>query len=130
IAYLDQLHHFVIGGAQRVPARVVVLGFSQGAATAARWVAARKPTVNDVVLWGGSVPPEIPRGSETFGKAKLTLVFGSADRQTPAAWIQQETAALNAAGLSHDVLLFDGGHEIAAEPLQRLASRYSEDFGG
>ncbi|HEX6693325.1 MAG TPA: hypothetical protein VF035_01355, partial [Longimicrobiales bacterium] len=30
IAYLDQLYHFIIGGAQRVPARVVVLGFSQG----------------------------------------------------------------------------------------------------
>ena len=127
IAYLDQLYQFVIGGMQRVPARVVVLGFSQGAATAARWVAACKPAVSDVVLWGGSVPPEIQRGGEAFGKANLTLVFGSADRQTPPEWIEKETAALSATGMTPEIVLFDGGHEIAAEPLQRLAGRAGTD---
>ena len=123
VAYLDQLYQLVVGGIQRVPARVVVLGFSQGAATAARWMAAKKPMVTDLVLWGGSVPSDIPLSRTSFGNARLSLVFGEQDRQTPASWIEDQSRSLSAAGLDHEVVRFAGGHEITEDALRMLAQR-------
>ena len=46
-------------GVRRAAARRVnVLGFSQGAATATRWVTHGRANVHRLVLWGGLVPPD------------------------------------------------------------------------
>ena len=56
VNYLDTLHAEI---ARRVPSpdRIVVVGFSQGAATAARWAARGTARLDRLVLWGGMLPP-------------------------------------------------------------------------
>ncbi len=117
VDYLDTLYDHVVGGLQRTPARIVALGFSQGAATAARWIAHRTSRVSDVVLWGGFLPDDVQPAADVFGGAAVTLVHGRADRYASEARIAQASEVMTAAGLAHRVLPFDGGHEVLAAPL-------------
>lgn len=100
----------------------VLLGFSQGAATAARWAALGEARFQRVILWGGFLPPELPRGPALFRGAALTLVFGRADSYASPAQVEAESAALRASGVAHRLHWFDGGHALAAAPLLELAS--------
>ncbi len=59
VAYLDALHDEIFRLVPRTLCRLTVLGFSQGVATAARWVAAGKANPDRVVLWAGSLPTEL-----------------------------------------------------------------------
>ena len=121
IEYLDALYDDVAAAAIRDGARVNVIGFSQGTATAARWMTHGKASVQRLVLWGGLIPPEtdLSRGAATFRGARLTMVLGSRDQYVDAAALAAEQARLAAAGIPYDIVSFDGGHVItrAAFPL-------------
>ncbi len=122
VDYLNTLYDHVVGGLQRTPARIVVLGFSQGAATAARWIANGTSRVSDVVLWGGFLPDDVPASGTLFGGATVTLVHGTHDRYATGARIATAGEAMRAAGLEHRVITFDGAHEIADAPLTELVA--------
>ena len=100
--------------------RVVALGFSQGAATSARWAARGRAIVSDVVLWGGFLPPEIEPGPGALRGARLTLVSGSADPYATPDRIARESARLASKGLANSVITFDGAHEIHPGPMPAL----------
>ena len=59
VTYLDrvatEVRHHLAGASPRI----VVLGFSQGTATVSRWLASSEMRAEQVVLWGGLVPPEL-----------------------------------------------------------------------
>ncbi|MFI5204294.1 MAG: alpha/beta hydrolase [Flavobacteriales bacterium] len=57
VHYLDGLLQEIKSGCSN--ADVVVLGFSQGVATAARWVAYGKVNPVKVIFWGGLFPPDM-----------------------------------------------------------------------
>jgi predicted esterase len=110
------------------PARtpLCVLGFSQGTATACRWLASRerlgKPPAARLVLWAGDAPPELDLGGAWLRRTRLTLVAGSDDPfATPAAATALRTR-LDAAGVKYDVDAFDGGHRIHADTLARVVA--------
>ncbi|MGV3636366.1 MAG: alpha/beta hydrolase, partial [Flavobacteriales bacterium] len=54
--YLDALVDAVRGTRNNVP--IHVLGFSQGVATACRWSLLGRTSMQRLVLWAGSLPPE------------------------------------------------------------------------
>src|SRR3954468_9611646 len=58
VEYLDALHTEIAATPASFGATVGVLGFSQGTATATRWVTHSKAHVDRLVLWGGLMPPE------------------------------------------------------------------------
>ena len=121
LAYLDTLHTQLLAEWAAPPARVVLLGFSQGVATAARWAAHRRGRVDDVILWGGYLPPDLPTEAGLFGDARVRFVYGRHDGYTPPDRVQPHSDALTAAGVAHEVVWFDGGHDIDAATLERLA---------
>lgn len=122
IRYLDCLAESVVSQVG-APARVVVLGFSQGVATACRWVVRERVRANRVVLWAGGFPPDLDltRCKETFTRCTLTLVVGDRDSYVPLAAREQEEARLRAAGIPFTLETFDGGHELNGELVERLA---------
>ena len=116
VRYLDALlQHVVPRGA-----RVHVLGFSQGAATAARWAALGKPRIERLILWGAGLPPDLDLESarERLAALELVLVAGERDENVD---LEREARRLHAARLEHLVLRFDGAHEIDQPTLLRLA---------
>ena len=104
--------------------RVEVHAFSQGTATACRWVAFGRPRVDRLMLWGGGVPPDLPldRYGAALGAAGLRIAIGTRDQYITQEDVDREQARLAAAGLLPVVDRFDGGHRVDAALLQSLDS--------
>ena len=104
--------------------RIVVLAFSQGTATAARWIARGTLRPTDLILWGGLLPPELDQGAnvEQLRRTALHFVVGSRDGFLSASRVSEEELRLQRVGLSYRVTRYDGGHGIAKETLRELAS--------
>jgi len=118
VAYLDGVHTEVLaelaGGV-----RVVVLGFSQGSATALRWAALGKARLDRVISWAGDVPPDLELGN--LVGMQLTQVVGTRDAALDAERLEHGNSRLDTAGVEHELLRFEGGHRLDRETLARLA---------
>ena len=123
VAYLDDVYARVTASLDRARVRVGVLGFSQGTATAARWLArSSRMRADELVLWGGTLPPELdPSTARAELGAPVTLVVGTQDQFADAATLSAEEARLRAAGIDYRVRRFDGGHVIDASTLAAIA---------
>lgn len=116
VAYLDDLAQHV--GADRA-ATLTVLGFSQGVATASRWVTYGRVRPDRVLLWGDVSPPDLDldRARDAFSKVELTLVRGRQDGALAPRLVTEERSRLDQAGLRYDLVEYEGGHDIDAETL-------------
>ncbi len=127
VSYLEQLtgelKHRLMGAAPRL----VVLGFSQGTATVCRWADASAYHVDELVLWGGGIPPELDLSawSERLRGTPLTLVAGDADEFMTSAAFASEAERLSAAGVAHTLQRYAGKHEITPEALETLAASFA-----
>ncbi len=125
VRYLDLLWARLATRYPLETARVTVLGFSQGVATIARWLARSTIARADaVVVWGGKVPPDIfPLAPESsLARARWTMVVGDRDEFATPDVVSEERARLAAAGLDFEFLSFAGGHAIDPDTLGRLAA--------
>jgi predicted esterase len=104
--------------------RVVVLGFSQGVATAARWAALGKTKIHRLILWAGTLPTDLPsdRGEGLFKRASLVMVAGLKDKIIPASAIEHDYRALARRGVRTKLVQYNGAHALHSETLKRLAA--------
>lgn len=125
IAYLDDVHDAMLarlGGAEPV---VTVLGFSQGGATAARWVANGRVDAARLIVWGSQFPPELDLANPA-GRIRCVesvLVIGEKDVFATPKIVDKETAKLNASEFPFRFVSFKGGHRIDDDTLRTLAAR-------
>jgi predicted esterase len=114
VNYLDELYRFVFETVDRSSAKVHVLGFSQGAATACRWVAQGRALVDRLTIWAGLVPPDLDltASGEKLRDAKLTIVLGDSDEYVDAAEAAEQEVRLQELGILHQFIRFDGGHVL------------------
>lgn len=129
VRYLDRALDAAADGFDAARRRLHVLGFSQGAVTAARWLHARHvrglaPAAR-LVLWGGEVAPDVDLASPhgLFQETPLTLVVGDADRFATPAMLTAQRARLDAAAVRYDVVPFAGGHTLDRDTLRALLDR-------
>lgn len=117
-AYLDQVAERWLGGRSRVE----IHGFSQGVATACRWVVDRHP-VDRLVAWGSPTPPDVDPAAYLgrIGPGPLHLVIGDRDRFFDPALVEADAARLGAARVPVELHRFEGGHGIDAGLLARFA---------
>jgi predicted esterase len=123
VRYLDLLYDEVFSLVRREAVRLWVLGFSQGSATVARWVARGKVDPDRVVLWAGLLPPEL-NAQDALAltrRAPLTVVLGRQDDFAKPDLIAAEESRLKALGIPYETIRFDGGHEIVPDALRTLA---------
>jgi predicted esterase len=127
VAYLERLateiRHPLAGAAPRL----VVLGFSQGTATVSRWLAASDMRVEQLVLWAGSIPPELDLAAwaARLHGAAITLVAGDEDELATATAIAAEAERLSAAGVAYNLVRFHGGHTVNPDALKQLAEGFA-----
>ena len=115
VRYLDAVYAAI---APR-QAKVTALGFSQGTATAARWVANRTARVDRLILWGGEVPPDLDL--TRLRVPELLLVYGTRDQYFTPKVVAATEGRLREHGIHYELIAFEGGHEIDAATLLRLA---------
>ena len=104
--------------------RVIVLGFSQGTATAARWLTRGSVRAEALVLWGGFLPPELElaRDDHPLRRVPLTFVYGTRDELATPELVEQEERRLAEAGLTYSLRRYDGRHAIPRAEVPALAA--------
>jgi predicted esterase len=110
IRFLDQVYAAVIAEISR-PVKISVLGFSQGAATVSRWAVNEKSRIDELILFCGFFPPDLPPNGIPDATS-LTVITASNDK-----FISPEQEALQleqmrkiSPALKH--IRFEGSHEI------------------
>lgn len=119
LAYLAQVQ-------ERFPlpsnGRAVLLGFSQGVATAARWAAAGGGPFERLILWAGVFPPDVDLGPDATRLRALPIdcVLGDADPFFGEGLIDETDARFQAAGVAVRTVRYSGGHAVCPDTLRSL----------
>ena len=121
VRYLDALQHEVLVGLDRRVVQVVLLGFSQGVATALRWTCLGRLRPDLLIAWAGPLPPELDEKSTHHLKGRVVRVLGDRDEMATGEAVAAEDARYAQLGLNARTVRFDGGHELNAEVLLDLA---------
>ena len=119
VRYLDTLHDEV--EIEGVP--TTVLAFSQGVATACRWITYGRLRPRRLVLWSDYVPPDLDMEAARVALAdtEILIVRGTEDPALNETLRAQEEASLDAAGIRRRFVSYEGGYEIHLETLSELA---------
>ena len=122
INYLDSVYDEVIRYSLLNNVIINVIGFSQGAATACRWVSKKNSPINRLILWGGEIPEdvELPLLGKNLGSSGVEFVLGDKDEFISDDKLTGSTERLLKIQLNHKIYRFNGKHEIKAEVLRQL----------
>lgn len=124
VAYLDRLIQQVVPPDYRaVP--LGVLGFSQGVATAARWLARSTVRPGMLVCWGAPAPADAPLDVVGRHCGSVTLVAGSEDPIVPAGLFERSADELTARGIDATAIRFPGGHVLHSATARALAEHFA-----
>ncbi len=124
--YLDQLfEHFEesIAAAEEVG----VLGFSQGVATACRWVANSAYNFNFLINYAGAFPPDLNHQNALprLSQLRLYMAVGDKDEYINKEKFNQHIEEVKSRGYSPDTLIFEGKHKIYPRVLTEIFDRLS-----
>jgi predicted esterase len=125
LRWLDALHGDVVDAstqARGVAPAIGVLGFSQGVATAMRWIAAGAVAPSQLVIWAGGLAHDADVAAllAKLASATVTIVAGRRDQ-----FVSDETLAhmlVQARELQPraSAVQFDGGHQLDAATLRAV----------
>ena len=120
ITYLNTL--FLTFGHRVDELNVTVLGFSQGAATAARWVANAAMKFDRLILWAGIFPPDmnIDQTIHRLSGKVIKYVYGVNDPFLTTDVIEEMRQIATKLKVQPEVIPFEGVHEIQPELFPRV----------
>jgi predicted esterase len=102
--------------------KLKVLGFSQGAATATRWVSQLSIPVDSLILWGGGFAHDLEpaKANEKLKGSHCYLAIGDQDAFITAESLQKQDQLVKELGIKAQKVQYKGGHEIDVELLERI----------
>ena len=120
INYLDQLYKTIIEENETTDVKINVVGFSQGGATASRWIANGKSKCDNIILWSSAFPEDLdlkllPKSSNTF------VLFGDNDKFINKKQINDYEQFLNTSEFDCQLIKFKGKHDIPKDVLLKQA---------
>ena len=123
VAYLDALCAAVLAAAPQRPT-IHVLGFSQGVATATRWLAHGRTRVDHVVLWAGRVPVDLfpLDAASPLRQVAIDVVTGDTDELATPEVLEEQRELLAQNGLPVTMHRHPGGHRLHGETLLAIAA--------
>ena len=124
IAYLDSLYDAVFEKVERENTRVTVLGFSQGGATANRWLTQGKATADRLLMWGCLLASDsdLNQAATYFRDTELSIIYGTRDKFASTGMISEYEKLLRGHSVPYRLETFEGGHRMDRETLKRLAA--------
>lgn len=104
--------------------KIHILGFSQGAATASRWVDAGQVIPTNLILWSGAFAHDLKLDFHTrLENVKAWTVSGNQDKIMTPNKMATQIKNLAEKGFQIHELYFEGGHEVHQETLALLQSK-------
>lgn len=121
LQYLDQLYAELLP--KHMHAKKIVLGFSQGTATATRWVAADNIDAAHLVMWSGPLAHDIDwkNAQQRFKATNSYLVIGKNDEFISDTDVAKQKEYLDQLGFPYTFIEFDGAHELHKETFIKIA---------
>jgi predicted esterase len=119
LEFLNNVYNAEVGD-KSIP--ITVLGFSQGSATASRWVTEGKINFERLILWAGMFPPDMDfqNASTILKKKKISLVYGTKDQFITDERFAEMDLVTKKLETNVETSAFDGGHEIDERTLNEL----------
>lgn len=120
-AYLDQLRGHILGQVQLDDSHSTgVLGFSQGVATACRWLSYSVYEFDYLINYAGLYPPDLPESAalERMQKIPVRHLLGDEDEYLSMERMQESLEEFARRGFPDRLKTFRGGHKIYPEPLE------------
>ncbi|MNJ86007.1 Serine hydrolase (FSH1) [compost metagenome] len=111
ILALDLLHEKMLKSC--TPEKITVLGFSQGGATAARWLANGNVLCDHFISWASVYPPDLAVEDHRNLARKNTFVLGTEDEFFPKP--DQEILISDYQSKGIEIIRFEGTHDIHKE---------------
>ncbi len=123
LGYLDAIYGKVTSLPYIDQCKIVVLGFSQGVATACRWINQLKINVDRVILWAGGIPPEVDlwQINNQYPATDIYLVSGTGDPFVKAEEVNEQEQRLQKADMNYRKIRFDGKHVLDPVILKKIA---------
>jgi predicted esterase len=102
----------------------VLLGFSQGVATASRWVAAGAQTFQQLILWAGVFPPDFEwkTGKGQLNQMRLDVALGNDDPFFKDNLLTETASILDSMRVEYMLHRFEGGHAIDSDLLRHIVT--------
>ncbi len=124
--WLDTVYRDIVPAEENGPA-IGVLAFSQGVATATRWLASGSVRPRAFVVWAGGLAHDVPADplQQALGDAQVTLVRGLHDTLMSAEQGAQLFAQLQVLSPRAESVTFDGGHHLDRTILAGLLTHSS-----
>lgn len=116
INYLDQLYEAIVKENETTDVKINVVGFSQGGATASRWIANQKSKCNNFILWASNFPEDLDL-KMLSGNSKAFVLFGDDDKFINKKQINDYEEFLNTSKIDCQLIRFKGKHDIPKEVL-------------
>ncbi len=119
ISYLDQVWN-EINSRYSFEERIL-LGFSQGGATAARWHEMGQYNAQTFILWAGVFPPDLTqRWQKTFSNTINIFVVGNEDEYFNEEKIEQQKQYFRESNVKFQLQTYNGNHSIHIETLNTI----------
>ncbi len=107
--------------------RIIILGFSQGTATAVRWFTNRGFRPSQLILWAGSFPHDVsPKMHSTiFENLPTHFVYGTEDPFLQHINMHNKAAEFEQMGLDLNLWTFDGKHIMDKPMLDKIVNSFT-----
>ena len=125
IRYLNHVYETFIFPHLNENIKVNVVGFSQGGATASRWVNNTGFKVDNLILWSCVFPPDM--NFETIQNKNLDcyLLYGNEDEFNVQQQVEEIKPVIESGKVNCKIIPFEGTHNIPSKVLLDLISQYN-----
>ncbi len=120
--YLKLFFNKLTSGINLENIQVNILGFSQGTQTASRWILNSNIRINNLILWGGSLPSDSDYKiyEKRLSSFKLHLVIGENDEFISSENVKNEVDKLKKNNVKFTFHSYKGKHDIDKMMLKQL----------
>ncbi len=125
IGLLDQVAYEVIERQEQPYMKIAILGFSQGVATACRWVAHSKVPFSHLINWAGAFPPDLDfaKAHDRLESIPVDMVLGRQDEFISNVQLEQHLRFLKDKDIHYTTHFFEGKHELNKSLLEKLLAQ-------
>ena len=121
--YLNSLAKEVLGQIGHDNFSLNILGFSQGGATACRWVFSSAMKVSNLILWAGDIPADTltVENKEKWASINTHLIMGNQEYLIPEEMKIKFLKEIKNYGIDFSSTKYEGGHKIYPEVLLKFS---------
>ena len=105
---------------------LIVLGFSQGTATAIRWMVNNAIRPKQLVMWAGSFPHDVnaEKHPDIFSELSMHYAFGNEDQFLKNVDMDEKLEEMKKTGMSIRTWMFEGKHVMDKPTLAKIVNSF------